>query len=120
LTQPPRHRSLSRERPSARALGRGRRGLVLVLRGRGRSRPRHELRRALATTDRWPELPYEAWRDTKQTLHMYLQVVGKLRLALSPLEPQWGQVPLYLTARGLNTSPIPHPSGGFDVDVDFV
>ena len=68
----------------------------------------------------WPELPYEAWRETKQTLHLYLQVIGKLRLALAPMEPQWGQVPLYLTARGLNISPIPHRSGAFDVDVDFV
>src|SRR2546421_1572404 len=70
--------------------------------------------------DAWPELPYEAWRDTKQTLHMYLQMIGKLRLALSPPEPQWAHVPLYVTARGLNTSPIPHPNGVFDVDVDFV
>lgn len=68
----------------------------------------------------WPELPYAAWRETKQTLHMYLQVVGKLRLALSPPEPQWGHVPLYVTARGLTTSPIPHPAGIFDVDVDLV
>ena len=68
----------------------------------------------------WPELPYGAWRNTKQTLQMYLQVVGKLRLALSPMEPQWANVPLYVTARGLNTSPIPHPNGVFDVDVDFI
>jgi hypothetical protein len=51
---------------------------------------------------------------------MYLQVIGKVRLALAPMEPQWAQVPLYVTARGLNTSPIPHSSGVFDVDVDFV
>ena len=68
----------------------------------------------------WPELPYEAWRDTKQTLHMYLQILGKLRLALSPREPQWAHVTLYVTARGLNTSPLPHPNGVFDVDVDFI
>ena len=68
----------------------------------------------------WPELPYEAWRDTKQTLHMYMQVVGKVRLALAPMEPHWAQVPLYVTARGLNTSPIPHPNTVFDIDVDFV
>jgi hypothetical protein len=67
----------------------------------------------------WPELAYEEWRDTKQTLQMYLQIVGKLRLALSPPEPQWSHVALYVTARGLNTSPIPHPNGVFDVDVDF-
>ena len=55
----------------------------------------------------WPALPYEDWRETKDTLHMYMQVLGKLRLALSPPEPQWGHVPLYVTARGLTTSPIP-------------
>jgi hypothetical protein len=51
---------------------------------------------------------------------MYLQIIGKLRLALAPMEPEWGQVPLYVTARGLNTSPIPHPNDDFDVDVDLV
>jgi hypothetical protein len=73
-----------------------------------------------APRDDWPELPYEVWRDTRATLHMYLQVIGKVRLALAPMEPQWGQVPLYVTARGLNTSPIPHPAGVFDIDVDLV
>ena len=68
----------------------------------------------------WPDLPYAAWRDTRDTLHMYLQIVGKVRLALAPMEPQWGQVPLYVTARGLNTSPIPHENGVFDIDVDLV
>lgn len=68
----------------------------------------------------WPDLPYDAWRDTRDTLHLYLQVIGKVRLALAPMEPQWGQVPLYVTARGLNTSPIPHPNGPFDIDVDFI
>jgi hypothetical protein len=73
-----------------------------------------------AQPDDWPELPYDAWRATRDTLHMYLQVIGKVRLALAPMEPQWGQVPLYVTARGLTTSPIPHPAGVFDVDVDLV
>jgi Family of unknown function (DUF5996) len=71
-------------------------------------------------TGDWPELPYEAWRDTRDTLHMYLQMIGKVRLALAPIEPQWAQVPLYVTARGLNTSPIPHPDGVFDIDVDLI
>jgi hypothetical protein len=70
---------------------------------------------------RWPALPYAEWKDTRDTLHMQLQVVGKVRLALSPLEPQWANVPLYLTGRGLTTSTIPHPSGEvFDLDVDLV
>src|SRR5436853_3201643 len=71
-------------------------------------------------SDAWPELPYAEWRDTKKTLHMYLQIVGKFRLALSAPEPQWAHVALYVTPRGLNTSPIPHPNGVFDVDVDLV
>jgi hypothetical protein len=69
----------------------------------------------------WEPLPYEAWKDTRDTLHMQLQVVGKVRLALSPFEPQWANVPLYLTGRGLTTSTIPHPSGEiFDIDLDLV
>jgi hypothetical protein len=51
---------------------------------------------------------------------MYLQIVGKVRAALTPVEEDWGHAPLWVTARGLNTSPIPHPSGVFDIDVDFV
>src|SRR5439155_23439114 len=68
----------------------------------------------------WP-LPYDDWKDTRDTLHMQLQVIGKVRLALSTPEPQWANVPLYLTARGVWTSTIPHPSGEvFDIDVDLV
>src|SRR5690349_1557667 len=69
----------------------------------------------------WPQLPFEEWKDTRDTLHMQLQVIGQLRLALSPLEPQWANVPLYPTAPGLWTSTIPHPTGEvFDVDIDLV
>ncbi|HVH52436.1 MAG TPA: DUF5996 family protein, partial [Gaiellaceae bacterium] len=69
----------------------------------------------------WPALPYEEWKDTRDTLHMQLQVLGKVRLALSPLEPEWANVALYLTGRGVWTSTIPHPSGEvFDIDVDLV
>jgi hypothetical protein len=78
------------------------------------------MRPPTSSVDDWPELPYEAWRPTRDTLHMYMQIIGKVRLALAPMEPQWGQVPLYLTARGLNTSPIPHPAGIFDIDVDLI
>jgi hypothetical protein len=69
--------------------------------------------------DEWPDLPYEWWRPTRDTLHMYTQLVGKLRLALSPFEPQWANVPLYLTARGLTTSPIPVGSVTFDAEFDL-
>ena len=69
----------------------------------------------------WPELPYQAWRDTLDTLHMKLQIVGKVRLALTPFEPQWANVPLYLTPRGLTTTPMESGAGLiFDVDVDLI
>jgi hypothetical protein len=70
--------------------------------------------------EEWPPLPYEEWRDTRDTLHMYTQVVGKLRLALSPFEPQWANVPLYVTARGLTTSPVPLGLRTFDAEFDLV
>ena len=68
----------------------------------------------------WPALPYEAWKDTLATLHMKCQIVGKLRLALSPPEPEWAHVAMYVTSRGLTTGPM--SSGGliFEVDVDLV
>ncbi len=53
---------------------------------------------------RWPELPWDAWADTADTLHMWTQIVGKTRLALTPLQNHWWNVPLYVTARGLGTS----------------
>lgn len=73
----------------------------------------------MTTTDLWPALPYAEWKDTLQTLHMKMQVIGNVRLALSPPEPQWGHTALYCTARGLTTGPIPFAGGAFDVDVDF-
>lgn len=78
------------------------------------------MRTEMPLSDAWPELPYDAWRDTRDTLHMYVQIVGKVRLSLTPVEPEWAHIPLFVTARGLNTSPIPHPNGTFDIDVDFV
>jgi Family of unknown function (DUF5996) len=68
----------------------------------------------------WPALPYADWRDTRDTLHMYTQVVGKIRLALSPFEPEWANVPLYLTSRGLTTSPVPDGLRTFDIEFDLV
>jgi hypothetical protein len=67
----------------------------------------------------WPALPYEEWRATRDTLHMYAQVIGKLRLALSPFEPGWANVPLYVTARGLTTSPVPFGLRTFDAELDL-
>jgi Family of unknown function (DUF5996) len=68
----------------------------------------------------WPELPYDGWKDTLDTLHMKLQVVGKVRLALTPFEPQWANVPLYLTARGMTTTPMAYKGLIFDIDVDLI
>jgi Family of unknown function (DUF5996) len=68
----------------------------------------------------WPELPYEAWHETKETLRLYLQVAGKVRATLSPLEPGWGHAPFYLTARGVTTSPIPLGEKAFEIGFDFV
>ena len=67
----------------------------------------------------WPDLPYDQWKDTRATLHMYAQVLGKLRLALSPFEPEWANVPLYLSARGLTTSAMPVGLGALDAELDL-
>jgi len=75
---------------------------------------------ASSDADRWPELPYAAWQDTAQTLHLWTQVVGKVRLALTPwLNHSW-HVALYLTARGLTTTPMPWRGGDFQIDFDFI
>jgi hypothetical protein len=68
----------------------------------------------------WPELPTAKWRDTYNTLHLWTQIVGKIRLARSPwLNHSW-QVALYVTARGLSTSPIPDGRRSFQIDFDFI
>jgi hypothetical protein len=68
----------------------------------------------------WPELPLAAWQDTRDTLHMWTQVVGKVRLELSPHFNHWWEVPFYVSSVGLNTSPIPYADGIFDVEFDFI
>jgi hypothetical protein len=68
----------------------------------------------------WPALPLEEWIDTKNTLHRWTQVVGKIRLALTPLVNHWWNVPLYVTARGLTTSTIPYGDRWFDMEFDFI
>jgi hypothetical protein len=75
---------------------------------------------AQLVTARWPELDYAAWKDTRDTLHLWTQVVGKVRLALTPwLNHSW-HVALYITARGLTTSPILWRGGNFQIDFDFI
>lgn len=67
----------------------------------------------------WPALPFEAWKDTLDTLHMWTQIVGKTRLELCPEENHWWQVTFYVTARGLTTSPMPYNGHTFDAEFDF-
>ena len=68
----------------------------------------------------WPRLPLGEWRDTQSTLHRWVQIVGKTRLALAPPVNHWWHVALYLTARGLSTSPMPSGSRTVEVELDFV
>src|SRR3974390_2647405 len=68
----------------------------------------------------WPELKPAKWRDTYETLHMWTQIVGKTRLALAPMENHWWQVALYLSARGLTTSPMPCANRTVAVEFDFI
>ena len=75
---------------------------------------------ANADAERWPELPYAAWKDTRDTLHLWTQVVGKIRLALTPWVNHSWHVALYVTARGLTTSPIPDGARAFQIDFDFI
>jgi hypothetical protein len=69
---------------------------------------------------RWPELPYAAWKDTCTTLQLWTQIVGKIRLARTPMMSHWWNVPLYVTARGLSTSMMPVGGRGFQIDFDFL
>jgi hypothetical protein len=68
----------------------------------------------------WPELPLAAWKDTRDTLHMWTQIVGKVRLGLTPLLNHWWNVPLYVTARGLTTSAMPYGDRSFKLQFDFI
>ena len=72
------------------------------------------------TVDAWPDLPLEAWQETYATLHMWTQIVGKVRKTLTPLVNHWWNVTLYVTARGLTTSPIPYRDRTFEMEFDFI
>ncbi len=67
-----------------------------------------------------PSLPLDRWLDTETTLHLWTQIVGKVRLAFEPMVNHWWQIPLYVSTRGLTTSPIPNGSEVFQIDFDFV
>ena len=68
----------------------------------------------------WPQLKVDEWTATRDTLHMWTQIVGKVRMAQAPMVNHWWQVPLYVSPRGLSTSSIPYGSGLFDMEFDFV
>jgi hypothetical protein len=68
----------------------------------------------------WPELPLNEWEDTYHTLHMWTQVVGKIRLSLAPLQNHWWNVALYVNTRGLTTSPIPYNDRTFEIQFNFI
>jgi hypothetical protein len=79
------------------------------------------MQKPTAASVEWPNLEWEQWKDTADTLHMYTQIVGKTRLALTPIQNHWWNVPLYLTARGLSTSAMPIGNGRLlDVEFDFI
>jgi len=68
----------------------------------------------------WPDLPLASWSATATTLHMWTQIAGKIRLALSPHMNHWWQTPLYVTARGLSTSPMPYRDRAFEIEFDLL
>jgi hypothetical protein len=72
------------------------------------------------TTGQWPDLPFSAWGETCETLHMWTQIVGKVRMVLTPPINHWWHVPLYINARGLTTSAIPYHGHAFEIQFDFI
>lgn len=67
----------------------------------------------------WPELTLSEWQETRVTLHLWMQIVGKIRLALEPMMNHWWQVALYVTARGLTTSLMHTPGRSLEIEFDF-
>ena len=73
----------------------------------------------MSQSDRWPPLPLNEWQDTYRTLHMWTQIVGKIRMNLSPAVNHWWHVTLYVNSHGLTTGPVPYASGFFEIQFDF-
>jgi hypothetical protein len=76
--------------------------------------------RTLSRSEAWPALPLQDWQETYHNLHMWTQIVGKVRLELTPNTNHWWNVPLYVNARGLTTSPIPYGGFVFEIQFDFI
>ena len=74
---------------------------------------------ACMNDERWPPLPLKEWAGTYRTLHMWTQMAGKVRMALSPPLNHWWHVTLYVSVRGLTTGPVPYPAGIFEIEFDF-
>jgi hypothetical protein len=74
----------------------------------------------VSNDEQWAELPWREWEPSISTLHMWTQIVGKVRMAFAPPLNHWWQVPLYVSSRGLTTSAIPYESRHFQVDFDFI
>jgi len=75
---------------------------------------------SLNEVDEWPPLEYEAWKDTLDAVHMWTQIVGKIRLAMTPLVNHWWNSALLVTPRGLSTGLVPSGGGAFQIDLDLV
>src|ERR1035441_6669013 len=73
----------------------------------------------MSRSEYWPPLPLHEWQNTYRTLHMWTQIVGKVRMALSPPLNHWWHVALYVNSRGLTTGPIPYAPGVFEIQFDF-
>ncbi len=82
--------------------------------------PDHRAQSQRELNEQWPALPWDAWHDTGETLHLWMQIVGKVKLALAPFLNEWWQVAFHLTARGLSTGPIPFQGGICEMEFDFV
>src|SRR5437870_7992420 len=73
-----------------------------------------------SSTESLPALPLAEWQDTYATLHMWMQVVGKVQLALTPLVNHWWNITFHVTSRGLTTGPMPYAGGVVQIDFDFI
>ena len=74
----------------------------------------------MTTNTSWPTLRVSDWTPTRDTLHMWTQIVGKIRMRHAPLLNHWWQATFYVSPRGLTTSTIPYRSGAFEMEFDFL
>jgi hypothetical protein len=82
--------------------------------------PPEPMRSRVSDSEALPALPFDSWKDTLGTLHMWAQIVGKVRLKLCPLVNHWWNAPFYVTARGMTTSAMPYQQRAIEVQFDFI